>query len=86
MTYTVQIESAFALPADDMLAALSAGGVDGTVVSTDPCLLLDVDAEDANGLGLRIGRALETLIAARRLALVPERIGVADYVLRPPAA
>ena len=86
MTYTVQIESVLAVPPDDMLAALSAGGVRGTVLETDPRLRMDVDADDADGLGARIGHALETLIADRRLSLVPERIGAADFVLRPPAA
>jgi hypothetical protein len=86
MTYTVQIESVLAVPADAVVAALSAGGVNGTVLETDPCLLMDVDADDGDGLGARIGHALETLIASRRLSLVPERIGHADFVLRPPAA
>jgi hypothetical protein len=86
MTYTVQIESVLAVPAADILAALSAGGVEGTILETDPFLRMDVDADDAAGLDTRIGHALETLIAARRWSLVPERIGGADFVLRPHAA
>jgi hypothetical protein len=86
MTYTVQIESVFAVPADDLLAALSAGGVEGTVLETNPHMRMDVDADDPDGLDTRIGHALETLIASRRWSLVPERIGGAAFVLRPPAA
>jgi hypothetical protein len=86
MTYTVQIESAFAVPPDDVLAALSAGGVRGTLLETDPRVRLDVESDDVDGLGLRVGRALETLVAARRWSLFPERIGASDFVLRPPAA
>jgi hypothetical protein len=86
MTYTVQIESVLAVPADDVLAALSAGGVRGTILATDPCLRMDVESDDADGLDTRIGHALETLIASRRWSLVPERIGAADFVLRPAAA
>ena len=86
MTYTVQIESAFAVPPDDVLAALSAGGVRGTLLETDPRVRLDVESDDVDGLGLRVGRALETLIATRRWSLFTERVGASDFVLRPPAA
>jgi hypothetical protein len=86
MTYTVQIASVLDVPPDDVLAALSAGGVRGTLLETDPYVRMDVDAEDADGLGRRVGHALESLIATRRWSLVPERIGVSEFVLRPPVA
>ena len=86
MTYTVQIASVLTVPPDDVLAALSAGGVRGTLLETDPHVRMDVDTEDADGLGIRIGHALESLIATRRWSLVPQQVGVSDFVLRPPAA
>jgi hypothetical protein len=86
MTYTVQIESVLTLPASAMLDALADGGIEGTVIETDPILSMAVPADDAGALSVRIQHALETLIATQRLSLVPERIGEAAFVLRPPAA
>jgi hypothetical protein len=78
---TVEIESVLVVPADDVLAALSAGGLEATLLATDPCLRLDVDADDT-----QIGHALEGLTAGRRLSLVPDRVGEHRFVLRPPTA
>jgi hypothetical protein len=86
MTYTVQIESVLNVPASAMLHALAEGGVEGTVLETDPILSMAVPADDAGALSVRVQHALETLIASRRLSLIPERIGEAAFVLRPPAA
>ena len=86
MTFTVSIESVLAVPADDMVAALSVEGVEGTVLETDPFLSMAVPADDEAKLASRIAHALDTLIADRRLSLVPERIGASAFVLRPPAA
>jgi hypothetical protein len=86
MTTTVRIESVLAVPADAMVAALSAGGVEGTVLETDPFLSMAVPADDEARLASRVAHALESLIADRRLSLVPEQIGAAAFVLRPPAA
>lgn len=85
MGHTVRIESARQLPAADVLAALSAGGVEGIVLETSPCVRLRVLAEDAAQLARRVALALEGLISERRLALVPDRVGEAAFVLRPPA-
>ena len=86
MTYTVSIESVLDVPAAAMLDALADGGVQGTVLETDPIFSMAVPADDAGALSVRVQHALETLIVSRRLALVPERTGEASFVLRPPAA
>jgi hypothetical protein len=86
MNHDVHIESAFDLPADDVLTALSAYGVRGSVNSVHPGVSLSVLADDLAGLAKRVELALEGLIATRRLALVPERLGGAAFVLRPPVA
>ena len=85
MTYTVHIESMLAVSADDMVAALLAGGVDGTVLETDPCLRMAVPVDDEAKLASSVEHALDALIADQRLPLVPERIGKAAFVLRPHA-
>jgi hypothetical protein len=85
MGHTVRIESTRHLPAADVLVALSAGGVEGIVLETSPCVRLRVLAEDATQLARRVALALEGLISERRLALVPDRVGESAFVLRPPA-
>lgn len=85
MGHTVRIESARHIRAADVLIALSAGGVEGIVLETSPCVRLRVIAEDVAQLAARVGLALEGLISEQRLALVPQRVGEAAFVLRPPA-
>ena len=83
MSYTVRIESALAVSADDMIAALLARGVDGTVLETDPCLSMAVPVDDEAKLASSVGHALESLIADHRLPLIAERVGESAFVLRP---
>jgi hypothetical protein len=86
MTATLSIESFLAVPAADIVAALSAGGIEGTVIETDPYLSMAIPADDEAKLAARVGHALESLIAERRLSLIPEWIGGSAFVMRPPCA
>jgi hypothetical protein len=80
----VQIESVPLISADQLLVALQAEGVEGSVVELEP-LAVRVSEADLSLLARRVLSAVDglALIAAR--PMIPEQVGPVSFVVRPAA-
>lgn len=85
MTQTIEIECTSHFSTSDLLMALSARGIDGSLRETRPRFLLDVVTDDGAQLVHHVELALEGMIERRALPLVPQHLGAGSFVLRPPA-
>jgi hypothetical protein len=88
MTHTVEIESTQTVDVHGLLAALSSRGLVGEVVEAGTRFRLHVEsAGDAVAQSLSdVEHAVETWLDERHVGLLPQRIGEAAFVLRPPTA
>jgi hypothetical protein len=80
----VQIESVPLISADQLLVALQAEGVEGSVVDLEP-LAVRVSEADLSLLARRVLSAVDglALIAAR--PMISEQVGPVSFVVRPAA-
>jgi hypothetical protein len=80
----VQIESVPLISADQLLVALQAEGVEGSVVELEP-LAVRVSEADLSLLARRVLAAVDglALIAAR--PMISEQVGPVSFVVRPAA-
>jgi hypothetical protein len=80
----VQIESVPLISADQLLVALQAEGVEGSVVELEP-LAVRVSEADLSLLARRVLSAVDglALIAAR--PMISEQVGPVSFVVRPAA-
>jgi hypothetical protein len=80
----VQIESVPLINADQLLVALQAEGVEGSVVELEP-LAVRVSEADLSLLARRVLSAVDglALIAAR--PMISEQVGPVSFVVRPAA-
>jgi hypothetical protein len=88
MTHTVEIESVQTMDVHGLLAALSAQGLVGEVLEAGTRFRLHVERDD-NGSAealAQVEHAIEHWLDERHVGLVPQRLGAASVVLRPPAA
>jgi hypothetical protein len=80
----VQVESVPLISADQLLVALQAEGVEGSVVDLEP-LAVRVSEADLSLLARRVLSAVDglALIAAR--PMISEQVGPVSFVVRPAA-
>jgi hypothetical protein len=80
----VRIESVPLINADQLLAALQAEGVAGSVVEREP-LAVRVTGTDVGLLAQRVASALDGLALIATRPMISERVGPVSFVVRPAA-